>query len=267
MFRIQLLDGLQYRAQAFSGAAVSILYGLIEAAIMIAFFTFSDGAGSLDASAGMTVRQAVSYIWIAQWFVVMSPSSAVDSDTLKKINNGDIGIELCRPFHLYHQLFARQMALRFAPLVWRGSLVLLVALLLPEPYRLAPPASALHFLAFLVSAMNAALFGSALTVLTTAIRMNIAWGDGPMHIMMLLSSVLTGAYLPLALWPEGMQTFLRWQPFAAMVDTPTRLYIGTMTLAEAPMAWLVQWAWTAALLFIGWIVMEKRLKNAVVQGG
>jgi ABC-2 type transport system permease protein len=119
----------------------------------------------------------------------------------------------------------------------------------------------------LLALLSAFWLATAYALLVTALRMNIGWGDGPMYMMILMGNVLSGSYLPLPLWPDALQTLLRWQPFAGYLDTPARLYLGVLGAGEGFAAIALQWAWTAAFVAIGRWVMRGRLRTLVVQGG
>lgn len=266
LFRIKAAEGLQYRVAALAGAATSVFWCLIEITVYTVFFTYGSRAALPETAGGMTLPQMVTYAWLAQLLFLMQPMS-IDGDIQRKIESGDVGIELCRPLPLYLHWLAKSAAARLTPLIWRGSAVLLAGLLMPAAYRLGPPASLTGFLCALLSAGSAFLLCSAFAGLIAAVRLNVTWGNGPTFTLMLLSSVLSGAYLPLQLWPDFLQGFLLFQPFAGYLDIPLRLYLGAMAPAALPGALLLQLAWTAAFLAGGWLLTEKRLRNIVVQGG
>ena len=119
----------------------------------------------------------------------------------------------------------------------------------------------------LISFASAFLLCTAFGMLVCTLRLNIKWGDGPTHIIMLMGGILSGAYLPLQLWPEFMQSFLLVQPFAGYLDIPLRLYVGTMLPADAYWAIGLQISWAMIFIFTGRSLMSVRLKSIIVQGG
>jgi ABC-2 type transport system permease protein len=265
IFRIKSAEGFQYRIAGLAGASTSIIYGLIEITVYSVFYHYAEhpSAGIL---AGLTLSQVVSYAWLAQVLFLMQPMS-IDSDILNKIVSGDVGIEMCRPLDLYFHWFAKIAAGRLSPILWRGSIVLLASMLMPISYRLSPPASLPNFLLTLFSFLSAFLLCTAFGTFVCVIRLNITWGEGPTYIIMLLGGVLSGSYLPLQLWPEFMQKFLLFQPFAGYLDIPLRLYLGTIPLNQAFGAIALQLLWAAAFILIGRRIMNLRIKKIIVQGG
>lgn len=263
LLRMHLLDGIQYRFAAWAGAATSIFWCLIEITVYRVFFLHADGGG---ADLRMTLAQTVSYWWIGQWLFLMQPMN-IEAGILAKIESGDIGIELCRPFPLYTNWLFRNLSSRLTPLVWRGSVVAIAGLLMPAAYRLAAPASIAGFALFLLSACSACILCTAYANLICAVRLSITWGNGPTYILMLVGGVLSGAYLPLQLWPEALQRFLLWQPFAGYLDVPARLYVGTLAPAQAAGPLALQVFWSVVFIALGRYLMARRLQSIIVQGG
>lgn len=265
IFKIKTAEGLQYRMAGIASASTGIFWALIEITVYTVFYHY---AARKDAGvmAGLTLKQAVSYVWLAQAFLVMQPMN-IDSEILGKINSGDIGIELCRPLDLYFHWFAKLAATRLTPLFWRGSVVLLCGVLMPYSYRLQLPDSATGLLWTAVSMLCAFLLCTAYSVLMCTVRMSITWGDGPTYILMLIGGVLSGGYLPLQLWPESLQRILLLQPFAGYLDIPLRLYLGTMLPNVAIGFVCMQLMWTLFFVLVGKALMARRLRSIIVQGG
>lgn len=119
----------------------------------------------------------------------------------------------------------------------------------------------------ILSIFSAFLLCTAYTMFICTVRLNITLGEGPAYILMLIGSILSGAYLPLQLWPDVMQKFLLYQPFAGYLDIPLRLYIGTMSTDSGLFAISLQLCWTVVFIAAGKVLMSFRLKNLIVQGG
>ena len=263
LFRIRFAEGLQYRTAAISGVLISVFWALIECVVYTIFFKYSQNTWN---SNGMSLAQTISYIWLLQGLWVML-SMNIDDDILNKIKTGDIGVELCRPLDLYAHWLAKSSAGKLGIAWMRSLLTLIVGLLIPGGYGLGGPASPAGFFLFLLATALAFVLCSSFAMLVTAIRVNITWGDGPTYMLMLLSGVLSGAYLPLRLWPQAVQPLLRLQPFAGFADTPAQLYVGTMSPQDALGAMAVQLVWTAVFIAAGRAILRHRLKTVIIQGG
>lgn len=265
LFRIKTSEGFQYRMAGIAGATTSIFYAIIEILVYSIFYHYAENkSGGLLAS--LDLKQVVTYLWLAQFLFLMQPMS-IDGEILGKINNGDVGIELCRPMDLYFHWFAKVAAGRLSPLIWRGSVIILAGAIMPPSYRMAPPSSFVSMLLTLISLFSAFLLCSAYGMLACAIRLNINWGEGPVFMILLVGGVLSGSYLPLQLWPDFMQKFLLLQPFAGYLDIPVRFYLGVLKAGDGLWAIGMQLFWAAVFVASGRILMSKRLKKVIVQGG
>lgn len=265
LFRIKTSESFQYRMAGFAGATTSIFYAIIEILVYSTFYHYAENKGG-GLFAALNLKQVVTYIWLAQYFFLMQPMN-LDTEILGKITSGDVGIELCRPLDLYSHWFAKGAAGRLSPLIWRGSAVLLAGVLMPSSYRMSPPSSLLNMLLMLISVFSAFLLCTAYGMLACAIRLNVNWGEGPVYMLLLAGGVLSGSYLPLQLWPDFMQKFLLLQPFAGYLDIPARFYLGTLNKSDGLWAIGLQFFWIVVFVMAGRLLMARRLKKVVVQGG
>lgn len=264
ILRVQTLAKLQYRAAMWAQFGTTIFFGFVQIVIIGVFYRYGQRSA---ATSGLSWAQAVSYTWLVQVFLHLLPGLGADAEVRNKIRSGDIGYELCRPLDLYWHWFARSLALRLGPFLLYLVPVAAVALLLPAPYRLQPPASLLGLLACLLTLGLGLVLSCATIGLIYVWLMRVDWGNGPIFVMTAVTDLLSGANLPLQLWPAGLQRFLLWQPFAGIMDLPLRLYLGTLPASDV---WLVaarQLAWAAALVVGGSALMRRNLRRLVVQGG
>ena len=260
LFRIRLAESIQYRMAAITGSLVGIFWAIVEVVIYRVFYMY--GHPPTD---GLTLTQVISYAWLGQVLFMLQPMS-VDGDILTKITSGDVGVELCRPLDLYGHWFAKTAAGRLSGWI-RGVITLVVGLLVPMGWGLGAPASWEGFCLFVVSVFCAFLLCASYGMLITAVRVGLTWGEGPTWMLLLLGGVLSGGYLPLQLWPQALQGILLLQPFAGYMDIPLRLYMGSMPLSQAGWALLLQVVWTAVFIVLGKAIMQRKIRNVIVQGG
>ena len=273
LFKIRVAEGLQYRIAGLTGATIGIFWALIELIVLTVFFTYGNNTVenlATDSINGMTLAQGVSYIWLVQIMVGFMGTN-IDGDLLGKITSGDVGIELCRPLDLYWHWFARTAAGKASAVSVRGGITAVFGAMLSflgfGGIGFGLPYSPLNFILFLISIFIAFLFSTAYCMFMTAIRMGIKWGDGPIHLIGVAGMILSGAFLPLQLWPDFMQAFLRLQPFASYVDTPARLYVGSVSVETGLLSVAFQILWIAAFILLGRAIMKRKIKNVVIQGG
>ncbi len=265
IFRMKAAEGLQYRIAALAGASISLFWIAMEILVYSVFYLHGEhpSAGLL---AGLSLRQVITYVWLAQFLFTMQPMNT-DSEILSRIQSGDVALELCRPLKLYHHWFAKVAAGRLIPLLGRGSVLLAVGLLVPRSYGLGLPASLPGFLCFLLSTFSAFLLCSAYGTLVCSIRLSIRWGNGPVYMIMLAAGFLSGSYLPLQLWPEPLQPYLLFQPFAGYLDIPVRFYLGSLPPERILWALGLQIFWSFLFVLMGKAVMKRKINRLIIQGG
>jgi len=186
---------------------------------------------------GMTLEAVMTYTLIAEVFSSQMSIRTALSDTLWE---GIIVNRLTRPIGLYGQ-FVAEMVGDWVPGLLLHALPLL--LLSPVLGADAMPASPTSALAFLVSLVLGIAVGSAIDVLFTAIMMFL---EQSIHSLTMIrdavSVLLSGAVLPLALFPWGIGQTLTWLPFASLASAPLRIYTNTgdpVFLMSLQMAWAV----------------------------
>jgi ABC-2 type transport system permease protein len=263
LFCLKTAEALQYRMAALAGASTSFFWALIEITVYSVFYRY---ASNHETAIALSFRQMVSYIWLCQFLFGMQPLN-ISGEILKKITDGGVGVELCRPLDLYFHWFAKSAAERLGGFWWRAVLTLVIGLLMPGGYGLSGPASPAGLLLFLAASVSAFLLCASYGMLMTAVRLGITWGEGPTYMLMLLGTVLSGGYLPLQLWPDFLQKVLYYQPFAGWLDLPVRLYIGTMAPVEGVGVFLLQLGWTAVFILAGRLILRRKLRNVTIQGG
>lgn len=252
---------LQFRAATWAQLFTTVLAAFIHVTILLAFYRHG------HAGAKMTAPQAVSYVWLVHVLLHLLPGMGVDQEIKEKIRSGDVAVELCRPLDLYAHWFARSLASRIAPFLLAFLPVTLVACLAPEPYRLQPPSSPLGLVAAFLALTLGLLITAATMCITYAVLMKVSWGDGPIYIMAACTDLLTGANLPLELWPGWLQRLLYWQPFAGILDLPLRLYVGTLPPSAFWQVAPIQCGWALVLILLGAAMLQRNLVKLVLQGG
>ena len=141
---------------------------------------------------------------------------------------------------------------------WSVGLILvsLPLLLLAPFWGVNPsPASGAAGLYFIVSLLLAITLGVAVDFLfgaiTIAMNINVWIVD---RFRVAIGTLLSGAFLPLALMPWGLGKIFAYLPFASMASAPLQIYIGqgnSLRLLALQLFWcvtlwpLARWAWRA----------------------
>jgi ABC-2 type transport system permease protein len=262
LLRVRLLNGLQYRAAALGGLTTQFFWGTMLVFIYQAFY--SGGAAGANA---FPYRDLVSLIWLQQAFISFVFLYDWDSELLDSITSGGISYELCRPVELYPVWYVKLLSKRLSSGALRFPPIVIIALLLPRPYNLAPPASAVSFLLF-VTALFLGLF--LLVAISMLIYISVFKTMSPIGSIGILSVVgefFGGSTIPLPLMPEWLQRVCIALPFRWTADFPLRVYSGNIGTADALTGIAVQLVWIFVLAGAGALVMKRMTRLAVVQGG
>ena len=261
VFRIKFSNALQYRAAALAGLATQFAWGFMEILAFAAFYRVDPAAFPMEFS------QTVSYIWIQQAFLALFMSWFWENDIAASITEGSIAYEMVRPMDLYSRWFCQAAANRLARALLRCAPILIVAFIVPEPFRMSFPPSILQF-GFFVASMALSLGVVVSFSMLTYVSLFYTLSPMGMRIVLAVSSdFLAGAIVPLPFFPEPFRVVAELLPFAAMQNMPLRIYAGNIAGMDALRGIALQLFWLAALLLIGRFAMGRAIKKVVVQGG
>jgi len=261
LFRIRFINSLQYRAAALGGLATQFAWGSMEIFAFSAFYRANPDAFPMEFS------HTVSYIWMQQAFLTLFMMWYWENSIAEAITEGSIAYEMVRPIDLYTRWFCQAGAIRLARCTLRCLPILIVASLLPKPYRLILPPDMGQFLLFLVSTFLALGVVVAFSMLMYISLFYMLSSMGIRQITSAISDFLAGAIVPLPFFPEPVRAVVELLPFAAMQNMPLRIYSGNIAGMDAVRGIVFQVLWLTALVFIGRLLMNHALKRVIVQGG
>jgi ABC-2 type transport system permease protein len=215
----------------------------------------------------MELPGVVSYIWIQQAFLALFMTWFFEGDILSDITSGQVSYDLARPVDLYGKWFCQCVASRLSKTVLRCFPIILIALVLPEPYKLILPPDTAQFVLFLLSSSLAMLVVSAFGMF---IYISTFYTMSPMGVRIIgaaLADFMAGSILPLPFFPDGFRQVAQVLPFAAMQNMPLRIYSGDIAGLAALSGILFQLCWFVLLFALGKVWMIKTLKKVIIQGG
>jgi len=260
IFKLRLAVQLQYRATALAAFITNFFFGVVRVMVFQVFYA------STSAVQPLTLTQAVTYTWLTQVTFRMLPWT-LDTEMVSLVRTGGVAYELCRPLKLYFAWFARQTAYRLVPTWMTGVPIYLITLFLPGEFRVILPPSPAAALSCLLSLSLALILSCASSNLITISTLWTTAGDGMQRLFPALVMILSGTIVPLAFFPDWMQTGLRLLPFAGLADIPYRLYLGLIPPLEAAAALGIQAVWSGLFILLGAAILEKGLNRVVIQGG
>ena len=249
------------------GASLVLAYRLevivtFLSAVMVAGLNWSLWTAIFEGRAtvvGRTASDLTTYVVIA-WIVTTFHATRIDEELGRRFREGLIATDLLRPWNLQAHLYWRELGrsgmafgLATAPL-----LALEMALL---PLRLPTQASTwVWFLASLLVA-QAVAFGIAWHVGLLAFRAGST--TGLLHLKATLTAVLSGALVPLDLYPEPLRSIVAALPFQALSNVPANLFVER----AGPGSLALPVVWATALWVSGSLAFGRARRRLVIQGG
>lgn len=266
----------KYLIFAKSGAQTTIAYrgqialwflgGLINAVIMgllwWAIFEFSPG----DTVGGFKFPQMLLYV-IMSAVVGQVIYSNTMGDITDDVRFGLIGMRLMKPINYRLQLgfsavgsFAARLIIIGVPMTAVGTLVAVFGFGLTGIawYNVLLTVPACFMSALVIDAFEF-LFGQL------AFRTHAMFGVHSMTEVVL--SFLSGAVIPLTLFPVWAQNALYYTPFPTMTSFPVRLFLGMTDWKETLISFAIAVFWIIVLNVIAHFAYKSSVRHVVVFGG
>jgi len=256
VFRVRALLETQYRGAALGGLVTQVFFGLVYVFLYTALY---------DGQTPQALRNTITYVWIQQMLFRLMFSA--DGELANLILSGGVAYMLVRPVDQHRFWVCRDVGGRLVSAGMRLMPMLLVQFVMPEAWRMALPQSPLAFIQFLASLMLGAACLCELNAIMNAVIMKTLDQRGVAALINLLHMTFSGNIIPLTLFPDSLQTLVRYQPFAQALDAPIRMYLGAQSAPEWLMNIGIQLFWLLILRLLGRKMWQKRLDDMIVQGG
>lgn len=261
LFRIRFIHNLQYRMAVLGTLAKGVLWVMMEALAYLALYRTSSSTLPMEFS------QQVSYIWVRQSFIVLFRVVFADGEIYSAISSGQVAYDLVRPMSLYGRWFCQSGANRLAFALVNCLPILLLGLVMPYPFRLTLPQSAVQSGLFLLSALLAFGVTVAMAMLMYISLFYLISQRGIRIIVTAVTDFFSGGVIPLVFFPDQILKVVQLLPFAAMQNMPLRIFCGNIVGADAVRGILFQTFWLFALIALGQATMGMASKKVIVQGG
>ena len=256
VFRLRALMETQYRAAALGGLVTQVFFGLVYIFLYTALY-----AGESPEM----LRDTITYVWLQQMFFRMMFSA--DGELSSLIMNGGIAYMLVRPVDQHRFWVCRDVGGRLVGALMRLIPMVAIQFLLPRELRMSLPDGALSLVQFVSSLMIGCVCLCELVSIIDAVTMKTLDKRGISAILSLTMMTFSGNVIPLTMFPDGLQAFIRYQPFAQALDAPIRMYQNCASLPDWALTVAVQVGWIFILRTVGRAMWQKQLNNLIVQGG
>ncbi|MFI7449642.1 ABC transporter permease [Nonomuraea sp. NPDC049714] len=211
--------------------------------------------------AGFEWSQMKTYVLVSALFTVLMDSNG---GLGSRISRGDVICDLTRPWRL--------SVLRLSESIGQCSLDLLAGIALFISLSslmgdLALPSSLTGWLLFLVSVLLAVVVKACISttwVLGTLWTYN---SYGVERIRRAVTAVLSGAVVPLSMFPAWLHSIASYLPFQGIVTIPAQIAIGRGGYSEALIGIAIQVGWIFGLIFLAELLWYYGLRRMTLQGG
>ena len=250
-----------YRVATLAGVFTNTVFGLIVAYTYIALWRLRPHLGGYD------LRQAVTYVWLGQALLATMAllGNGFEVELIDRIRSGDVAVDLYRPADLQTWWLARDLGRAAFHLMGRGVAPMVLAGLV---FPLAWPGSVAVWAAFLVAVVLGVVVSFAVRYLVAMAAFWLLDGAGIVLLSSLAGAFFSGMTLPLTVFPGGLGTVARAMPWAAQLQVPADVFLGTARGAGGVLRELgFQAGWAVALLVAGRLVQSLATRKVVVQGG
>lgn len=257
---------LQYRAAALAGFTTQCWWGGLKVMVYTAFYRHS-----AHAHVSMSLAQVITYTWLGQALLTLQPWGG-DPEVAGAVRSGAVGYDRLRPVDTYAWWFIRATAWMTSRALPRAALMFAAAaILLPlaglREWSWRAPADVAQAGLFAISLVLMIVLGAAFTML---INLSIAATLSDRGINTLAPAfviLFSGNLIPLGMFPDWLQPVLLAQPFAGMLDIPSRIYIGALTGGAAWSGLASQAFWTLVFVTLGRKGIDSVMARLEVQGG
>ncbi|WP_030206021.1 ABC-2 family transporter protein [Streptomyces sp. NRRL S-87] len=250
-----------YGTATAAGVFTNTVFGFIVAYTYVALWDQRPGLGGYDRA------QALTFVWVSQSLLAAGAliGGGFQEELQERIRTGDVAVDLYRPADLQLWWLAGDLGRAGFQLLGRGVVPLVAGAL---AFELALPSRPARWLLFLVSVVLGLVVGFAVRYLVGLCAFWLLDGVGVNLLASLASIFCSGMVLPLTVFPGGFGEVVRLLPWAAMLQVPLDVLMGTHAGAGAALGALgFQVAWAVVLLGAGRVLQGAATRKVVVQGG
>lgn len=259
-FKLRFITNLQYRADALAGISTQIFFGLIFIMVYLAFY---ESGGNTP----MEWQSLVNYLWLQQAFYALIYPFDRENELLDIIKNGNLAYELIRPQNFYLKWYIKMISKKVVSVLLRFIPVILLGIILPEPFHLSMPISLENFIIFILALIIGLFLVTSLVLLVHLLTMFTLDERGSMTIYSVVSEIFMGSTIPLPFFPSSLRKLAEILPFRFVGDFPFRIYSGSITTTEGRYLLVGSLIWTIIIIVIGYFISKVSLKKAVIQDG
>lgn len=254
--RCGFLDGCASRGYFITG----MLGNFVQAVVL--YYVWKSIFASHTMIHGFTWQLMKQYVF-ASFLCSNMFSMGFEMQTAQRIIQGDLILDLLKPVSYRGMLFFRMLGSAGMEFAVTAFLVGSVYLAVNGTAYLRLPNSLLFFLSL--------FFGMSIKFCIQYLFSLLCFytdnAYGVTKAREVLTNFLSGAFLPLAMFPGILGKLVKWLPFQGILDTPCSIFLGMLTLREMLQRIAVQCLWVLLLCAAGGFLGKKAFRVISMYGG
>ena len=190
-------------------------------------------------------------------------STFTDWTMANRIRTGDVALDLTRPIDYQKARLSEALGVavfEFLTAVFVGTLVVL-AFGGMEPPTLSAGLLFTVSLLLVLPLKFGIIYMSSLICFWTTNYLGVSWSR------LAITNIMSGALVPIVLFPGWLQAIAGVLPFQAIVWTPGQIYLGRLTGVDALRALAVEAGWALGLWLLARMMWRVAVRKLVIQGG
>lgn len=255
--KIRIQTALAYRFNVISTILIQCLVMYAMSCFWVAAY---DGT---QAVAGVSQRDMITYTTIS---VIMGNllTMGVQNRIAQSVRTGSVALDLLKPVSIYGIYLAEDLGDCAAAFFQKAIPLLLVGTVM---FGFPAPASAVHFLLFLVSFSVGYLINWLLAALLGLCAFKTLRLGPLANAKGFIMKLLSGSIFPLWFFPEGFRRVLEVLPFMNIYQLPLGIYIGQYGMEEIFFRTALQLFWCVVLGVLFETLQKKMAAAVLIQGG
>lgn len=246
-----------YRAATLAGLFTNSIFGVMLSMVYLALYWDKADGTSV---AGFTAQQTVTYTWISQamimpvifwgWWLII--------DTIR---TGAVVMDFLKPMDYFRYWLSRDLGRATAQVITRGIPTIAIGAIF---FDLVWPESWQRWAAFLVSVPFAVTVSFCLRFMFNIWGFWLLDHRGIGSLVILVSGVFSGQFLPIAWYPPAIRDLMNVLPFRSMLMTPVEIWLGQISIIHGLS---LQVFWSTVMIGGSYLLLHFAERKVVVQGG
>lgn len=241
-----------------AGVFTNSVFGFLRAYVFIELYSVT--AGTVG---GFNRQDTLTYTFLTQG-LLMTIYMWAWWDIALSIRSGDVVTDLFRPIDYQLYWLSQDLGRAMYHFILRGIPPFVVAGFF---FSLKVPTDVVTWLAFLASVALAVCVSFAIRFIANLAAFWLLDYRGAGNLLWATWTFLGGFVVPIAFFPQPLESIARVLPFASTIQTPIDVYLGQVEGQELLSAIGLQLLWAVCLLAAGRGVLAAATRRVVTQGG